>query len=166
MSSVEHRPSASALCNGDFILIETNSGRGRMQTDPDAPQHLLRMDAPDDEIGTAVLLALSRSRQIALEEIATFFDLERNDKLYAEWIIDLMHRYGYKTKRALFKDMMNVSIRLEKAGATIRFTPMRHEALEAWGREKGDGIEDVIVSAVSSPAEIGAGFRVALERCR
>lgn len=48
----------------------------------------------------------------------------------------------------------------------ITLSPTRHEKLEGWGRTKGDGIEDVILSADSSPAEIGAGLRLALSRCK
>lgn len=48
----------------------------------------------------------------------------------------------------------------------ITISPTRHEKLEGWGREKGDGIEDVILSVDSSPTEIGAGLRLALSRCK
>lgn len=139
------------------------SGYGLMKSDPDVPKHILDMDAQDDEVGSAVIYALSRSRQITLEETATFFDLDKAKKLYADKVADLMRRYRYKTKRALFKNMMNVSIRAEESGSVIRFTPMRHKASDSWVGD--DDIEDVIVPATSSPTELGAAFRIALSRC-
>lgn len=163
MIATGHRPRATAFSNEDFILIETKSGYGRMQTDPDAPQYLLSTDASDAEIGNSVLAALSRSRQIGLDEVATFFDLVRLEKEYSAWIEDLMRIYGYKARRALFKNMMNVSIELEESGAAIRFTPMRHKASDSWVGD--DDIEDVIVPATSSATELGAAFRIALSRC-
>lgn len=164
--STEHVPTAAAYSNGDFILVETKSGYGRMRADPEAPKYFLVAEALDDEIGNAVVAALSRSRQLELEETAAFFDPDRAAKSYANKVADMMGRYSYKTKRALFKNMMNISIGLEKSGTVIRFTPMRHKALDSWIREKDDGIEDVIVPATSSPTELGAAFRIALSRCR
>jgi len=74
-----------------------------------------------------------------------------------------MDRYGYRTKRALFKNMKSCGILAE--GDVIIISPSRHEKLEAWGREKGDGIEDVVIEANRSPSEIGAALRLAFSRC-
>lgn len=164
MSDTGHTPTAAAFSNSDFILIETNSGCGRMKTDPDAPQYLLSIDASDAEIGNSVMAALSRSRQIGLDEVAKFFDLVRLEKEYSAWIENLMRIYGYKTKRALFKGMMNCGIR--RVGDIIKFEPMRQVKQEMWEGTASHGEDDVIVPATSTPAEIGAAFRLALSRCR
>lgn len=74
----------------------------------------------------------------------------------------LINKYGYKTKRSLFKDMSHCIIHYVNEIITI--SPMRHEKLEAWaGLEQS---EHVILSADNSPAEIGAGLRLALSRCK
>lgn len=92
------------------------------------------------------------------------YDYKKAAERYAEWTQDLMARYGYKTKRALFKDMKNVSI--ESKNGVMTFSPSHHEKMEAWGREKGrDSFEDVMVSASSTAAEIGAALRLAFSRC-
>jgi hypothetical protein len=70
---------------------------------------------------------------------------------------------GYKTKTALFQNMKLCSITLSKG--TIKIDPTIHEKLEAWGRNKGDGIEDVLVPANSSASEIGAALRLGFSRC-
>lgn len=75
----------------------------------------------------------------------------------------MMDHYGYKTKRELFKKMRRCDV--EERRGVITIGPNHHEKLEAWGRDKGDGIEDVVIEANCSPSEIGAALRLALSRC-
>ncbi|MGJ8522580.1 Immunity protein CdiI-o11 [Carnimonas sp. R-84981] len=147
------------------MLIETQSGLGMVAADPLFSPHLLPPDIDNHHLGETILQALSDSRTLnVLEERVAFFDLEKGKEQYAAWISILMSKYGYKTKRALFKDMKNCGIRCEDG--TITISPTRHEKLEGWGRTKGDGIENVVLSIDNSPAEIGAGLRLALSRCK
>jgi len=74
-----------------------------------------------------------------------------------------MERYGYRTRRALFKDMEYCGI--FRKDEKIVFWPLIHKKLELWSRLKSDGIEDVIVPANGSPSEIGAALRLAFDRC-
>lgn len=156
---------ANVFTNQYFLSVNTYSGLGKNKRDPLFPSHLLPPDASEHDIGETILQALSDSRTLnVLEERIAFFDLEKGKEHYAAWIAMLMEKYGYKTKKALFKDMKNCGIHCVNGVITI--SPTRHEKLEGWGREKGDGIEDVILSADSSPSEIGAGLRLALSRCK
>lgn len=156
---------SSCYYTNEFLLIETQSGLGMVAADPLFPAHLLQPDASEQDIGETILKALSDSRTLnVLEERVDFFDLEKGKNQYAAWVAMLMEKYGYKTKKALFKDMKNCGIHL--TNDVIKISPTRHEKLEAWGRTKGDGIEDVILPVDSSPAEIGAGLRLALSRCK
>ncbi|MCW6567565.1 contact-dependent growth inhibition system immunity protein [Yersinia ruckeri] len=149
----------------EFLLIETKSGLGRVSSDPLFPSHLLPTDADEQSIGETILQALLNSRTLTvLEDRVAFFDLVKGKEQYAAWITMLREKYGYKTKKALFKDMKYCSIHCVNGVITI--SPTRHEKLEGWGREKGDGIEDVILSVDNTPAEIGAGLRLALSRCK
>jgi len=156
---------ASVYYTKEFLCIDTYSGLGRAGRDPLFPSRLLQPDASDHDIGETILQALSDSRTLnVLEERIAFFDLEKGKTQYAAWIAMLMEKYGYKSKKALFKDMKNCGIHCLNGVITI--SPTRHEKLEGWGREKGDGIEDVILPADSASAEIGAGLRLALNRCK
>lgn len=156
---------ASCYCTNEFLLIETQSGLGMVGADPLYPLHLLQPDADEHTIGKTILQALSDSRTLDNPvERMVFFDLDKGKEQYAAWISLLKERYGYKTKKALFKDMRNCGIHC--ANDVITISPKRHEKLEAWGRTKGDGIENVILSVNSSPAEIGAALRLALSRCK
>jgi hypothetical protein len=168
---------AQAICNSKFICVETYSGYGGGHSrDPKGKQHFLDSGAPDESLGNAVLDALAHSRSFVASAPRTDvqlhpeveFDMELYDyKLTAEryvaWVKELMERYGYKTKRALFKDMKTCFI--ARVGSSITFRPSRHEKLELWGRSKGDEFEDVVIPADSTPAEIGAAMRLGFSRC-
>lgn len=76
----------------------------------------------------------------------------------------LMGQYRYKTKKSLFKDMRKCGV--SYVNGVIEISPSNHYKLESWGTTKNDGLEDVILSTHNTPVEIGAGFRLALGRCR
>ncbi|EPG9047918.1 DUF1436 domain-containing protein [Klebsiella aerogenes] len=155
---------ANAFITNEFLLIETQSGLGRVRTDPEFSPHLLSPDADDQRIGETILQALSDSRTLTeLAERVVFFDLEKGKEQYVTWIAMLMERYGYKTKKSLFKDMKNCGIHCVNDVITI--SPTRHEKLEAWDGMGLKSSDNVILSVDSAPAEIGAGLRLALSRC-
>ena len=150
--------------NQDFIEVETFSGYRSRTSDPDGVQRLLPLGVSNEELGQVTLLALSKSRIIDVSEIGTFFNIDNVMKRYNAWVADLMAKYNYKTKRALFKKMMRCSIEISDGRLTI--SPSCHEKLEAWS---GKGISDddrVVLSVNSTTEEIGAGLRLALSRCR
>ena len=155
---------ATVYKNQDFIEVETFSGYSRRTSDPDGIQILLPLDVSDKELGQATLLALSKSRIIDVSEIGTFFNIDNVMKRYDAWVADLMAKYNYKTKRALFKNMMRCYVEISDGILTI--SPSWHEKLEAWS---GEGISDddkVVLSVKSTTEEIGAGLRLAFSRCR
>ncbi len=155
---------ASAKFNGDFYCIETYSGFRGGSGDPLGMQHLLSPDAANEVLGVALLNALAHSRFITDEkELRSFNNYEKRVAEYAKWVGGLMQRYGYKNKQRLFKSMESCQITCQDE--IIKITPYRHEKLEAWGREKDDGIEDVVINKNAPPEEIGAALRVAFERC-
>lgn len=151
----------SAYNSGDFIFIETDSGYRSSRGDPKGSQHFLRPDATDQEQGEAVLDALSKSRFVLPEEDMELYDYKLGQARYQAWIADLMTRYGYKTKRALFKEMKHCLI--ESCNGVLTIQPMHHEKLEAWsGLDKG---ESVSLPADSPSPEVGAALRLAFSRC-
>ena len=154
---------AESFSNGDFISVETYSGRGMTGRDPEGSQHLLEPDANDEALGIALLDAMARSRFLTLEENRTFFDHDVGTRRHSEWVDVLLRRYGYKTTRSLFENMMRCSCRTQDNQIIIR--PTHHQQLEGWGRERGDGIEDVVIPGDCSPTAVGAGLRLAFSRC-
>ncbi|MCA6218982.1 contact-dependent growth inhibition system immunity protein [Photorhabdus antumapuensis] len=155
---------ARCVFNGDFYCIETFSGYRMLSADPQGSYYLLSPDIDDEQLGMAVLDALFKSRLIPLEEIDDFFEPEKYDEQYKEWIDELIKTYGYRSKRQLFKRMRDCGIQLLDGNITIR--PTGHEKLELW---TGKGIVEsdyVIIPADSSPEEVGAALRLAFSRCR
>lgn len=156
---------ASVHSTKDFVCVDTYSGLGLVGRDPLYPSRLLLTTASEYDLGESILEALSNSRTLLnAEERVSFFDQEKSNKNYADWVGMLMEKFGHKTKKSLFKDMKNCSVHCINGVITI--SPTRHEKLEGWGRTKGDGIEDVILSVDSSPAQIGEALRLALSRCK
>ncbi|APW04087.1 CdiI family contact-dependent growth inhibition immunity protein [Salmonella enterica] len=175
MDSIVKTAWASVKANADFICVETYSGYRSNQLDPLGVQHLSSLNVSDLELGGMVKDALAHSRfvlpeprtDVWIHPEATFdmelYDYQRTAERYSDWIKRLMELYGYKTKKALFKGMKSCDISC--ANGVITISPSRHEKLEAWGGTGRGGSDKVVLSVNSSPAEIGAGLRLALSRC-
>lgn len=150
--------------NDDFIFIETYSGYFNCLPDPEGVRIYLSHPSTDIELGKSILEALSASRTIDPKLSPDFFDFRgRVAVQYESWVADLMSRFGYKTRRALFKNMKSCSV--DAVGDVITMRPSHHEKLEAW---TGKGIAEkdhVVVSSCCSHEEIGAALRLGLSRC-
>lgn len=156
---------ASVSITDDFFCIDTYSGLGLTARDFLYPSNLLSPDASEEDLGKAILSRLSQSRTItSREERADLLDLIKSKDRYNDWVKNLINSSNYKSRRALFKNMKKCGIHCVNDVVTI--SPSRHEKLEAWGRTKGDGIEDIILSTNASPEEIGAALRLAIKRCK
>ena len=154
----------NAFWNEDFYSIKTYSGLGLIGSDPSGAQHLLAAEATDDKLGAALLDALSKSRELTLDEYGEFFNYEKREIEYGKWVALMKEKYAYKTKKALFRVMRSCAVTLD--GEMLEIDPSRHEQLEAWS---GTGIKEsdkVIIPSNSSEAEIGAALRLAFSRCR
>ncbi|OHQ17091.1 contact-dependent growth inhibition system immunity protein, partial [Neisseria sp. HMSC064F03] len=120
------------------------------------------LDTDNGTLGTTVLQALANSRTLDNEAERIDFLKQESFKLrYEDWVANLCGNLGYKTRRALFQNMMSVDIWLHNG--CLKISPSRHVKLEAWDAIDAD---DVILSLDNSPEEIGAGLKLALSRCR
>lgn len=156
---------AVSVLHQDFISVETVSGRGRMRGDRvHGVEHFLPPNVSDRALGEAVQDAVSRSRFLSLEECDTFFHPDVCKREHEEWLEMMRERFGYKTKRALYKGMKNVTV--QQAYDVLKFSPSHQErSLDYWSG-KGLGPEDdVTIPATATPEEIGAALRLAFSRC-
>jgi hypothetical protein len=167
MNEVTKTAWASAKKKAEFFWIETCSGYRMTITDPKGKHHVLSAAVSDHELGVAVLDALAHSRFIPPrekpDEDRELFDADLGHQHYMNWLKKLMTTYGYKTKNSLFKDMELCNI--ECSDQSITILPNHHEKPETW---TGKGIspdKNVVISADSSPAEVGAALRLAFSRC-
>ena len=143
---------AGYKANERALIIQTWSGFGRYAPDHLYPPHILPLDTDNGTLGTTVLQALANSRTLDNEAERIDFLKQESFKLrYEDWVANLCGNLGYKTRRALFKNMMSGDIWLHNG--CLKISPSRH-------------VNDVILSLDNSPEEIGAGLRLALSRCR
>ena len=149
--------------NTKGIIIQTRSGLRMTMIDHLFPPAIFDHDIDNETLGKAVIQALSNSRTFIYDspEYKDFFDEEKSQHRYDDWVAGLCEKLGYKTKRALFKKMKSCSIWLNNG--RIKMSPSRQVKLEAW--DGISGVEDVVLSLDNSPEEIGAGLRLALSRC-
>ncbi|HQS84959.1 MAG TPA: contact-dependent growth inhibition system immunity protein [Alphaproteobacteria bacterium] len=163
MNNIIWKKRAMSKNNGDFISIESYSGHiNPNMADPSAPEYLLEVDSSDEIIGKNIIEALKNSRPLSLEEHRN--TAKNLAESYKTWIQKMMEKYGYKTKRALFKSMKSCSILYQDDFLTIK--PSKHVTLEGWS---GDGFNEedyVKIPEESSFSEIGAALRLAFTRCR
>ncbi|MCU1719279.1 contact-dependent growth inhibition system immunity protein [Pseudomonas sp. 5P_3.1_Bac2] len=175
MNDVVKTAWADAGVNQEFIYVKTYSGYRSSRADPQGVEHHASPETSDQELGFAVLDALTHSRfvlpeprkDVWIHPEATFdmelYDYSLTNLRYDQWVGSILERYGYKTKRALFKDMKKCSIESKRDQITIR--PSHHEKLEAWS---GNGISEsdyVTIPSGSSPSDVGAALRLAFSRC-
>lgn len=175
MNDLVPRAWAGIKVNKELLCVQTYSGYRGCQADYKGVMHLLTPDAPEQVIGEALLDALSKSRfvlpeprsDVWIHPEATFdselYDFDAAAQRYKDWISQLMSQYGYKTKRALFKDMKSCSVESKDGQIIIR--PSRHEKLEGWGDTGKGGSDHVVIPDNSTPVEFGAALRLALSRC-
>ncbi|WP_146736383.1 contact-dependent growth inhibition system immunity protein [Neisseria sicca] len=153
---------AGYKANERALIIQTWSGFGRYAPDHLYPPHILPLDTDNGTLGTTVLQALANSRTLDNEaERIDFLKQESFKPRYEDWVANLCGNLGYKTRRALFKNMMSGDIWLHNG--CLKISPSRHVKLEAWDAIDAD---DVILSLDNSPEEIGVGLRLALSCCR
>lgn len=163
MNEVKKKERAGVYANEAFICIETCSGYRSCIADPSGRQFLLSPSASNAELGSAILEALACSRFVLPEQAPELFDYRLITSRYAEWAEKLRSAYRFKSKRALFKNMIHCSI--ERDDDSLRIEPTTHEKLESWSGA-GIGPEDhVVVSTAASPGDLGAALAMALERC-
>ncbi len=156
---------AEAWSNGTVLIVAAYTGFSGWRM-PGSREIGLAADADDATLGAAVNEALAYSRELSLHdwyEGGGDRSVPEKMALYRAWRDSLMSRYGYKTQRALFVNMLHVA--LDRRGGLLQCSPSNHEKIDAWG---GDGIppnSEVVVTAGRPPAEIGAALRLTFSRC-
>lgn len=160
MRNIEAR--ASAFFNQDFFYIRTMSRGMLSYTEPNAPPHYLPPDVDDATLGQTLRLALKSSKQVSVEEFHGILNsgvIDRLEKDRQAWV---MKEYGYKNKRAMYRNMENCSI--DMVEGHIEIQPMHHKSLDGYSATTEDP-QLVSVPITAAEVEIGAALREGFRWC-
>ncbi|WP_093212860.1 MULTISPECIES: contact-dependent growth inhibition system immunity protein [unclassified Variovorax] len=151
----------SVFCSRDFYCMWPQTGHRLLCNDPRLDYVLLPPDSSPESLGTHVRLALNQSTAIPWEEFQVIFNSGDVQKAVSRWEDELSKKFGYKTRKALFKNMKNCLVKESDEG--IEFTPTRQDRLDGW---QGLGAEEKIhISSESSNEAVGAALLKTLGRC-
>ncbi len=164
---------ASVLANERFFCLRTCSRYRASIVDPQGAAIYLEPSACDERLGEAVLNCLAQSRFVApyadkrvnpeAGVDAELHDPVRIGDRYESWVKEMMAKYGYKSRRALFAGLRNCQVSM--ADSEIVMTPTYRDGKEGWsGFSDEDG--GLKISASAAPADVGAALRRALGDCK
>jgi len=154
------KKTATVYKSEKFICVDPLSGANILKylEDDESCRFYLVPDATDEALGQALLAALHRSRFVDERE---FFDPERAKRAEANWQKEAMRRYGYKTKRDVYKNLDWCLAKI--SDGKISFRPHHHDKLDSWRSLPPD--QTVVIPATDDAVAVGAALRLALDRC-
>jgi hypothetical protein len=144
-----------------FELVTMSQGMLRYG-EPSAPLHHLPPNASDTALGATLRIALSASKRVSVEDFQKIFHSGIIQKTGEDRTKSTMQKYGYKTKRALYKNMMCCWISV--LDGKIEIAPSHHKSLDSYTATQ-DGPEPLFLDASISDAELGAALREGFKRC-
>lgn len=131
--------------------------------DPDVAPHYLESGVNDAELGEALRSALRESKCVSAEDFQNLFKsgvIQNAERERVEWA---MARYGYKTKRAMYKDMRCCWIKFQ--GGVVEIKPTFHKSMDCYTGLSNGGPGIIHVRDAVSDAELGAALREGFGRC-
>lgn len=154
---------ASIYYNGDFFEFVTMS-RGMLgYADPDAPPSYLTPDATNEKLGSAVRDALSSSKRISVSDFQALFKSGVVQKTQKEREIAVIHRYGYKSRRAVYLNMLCCWI--SAFDEVIQIQPTLHDSLDGYKGISKDGPEILRIPRSATDTELGTALKEGFRRC-
>lgn len=145
----------------DFISVTANSMGSLYYFEYSFQPILLRVDCSNEQLGLAILEALSHSKQISINEFSENFESGFFREKYNEYIQYLVKRFNYKNKKQLFRTILSVSI--SEIDDEFQAISTHQDSLYGFSAE-GQSCITLIKSSVS-PSALGTFAREALSRC-
>jgi hypothetical protein len=154
---------ANVYFNGDFFGIRTMSQSGLQYADPEIDPSYLKPDVDNQNLGNTLRIALSKSKEIGDKEFMEMFKSGIVQEKAKEENKKLMKQYGYKTKRALYKNMNCCWISVYEGKIEIK--PTHHDFIDGYSGISNDGPEILYLPVTATDEELGAALREGLSRC-
>ena len=154
---------ADLLGNNQFIVIKTFTATPLSIADPKGLKIYLPPNPEPAILGAGIREAIAKSRKPDWREYNQKFSHDQNKIRYEEWVANVMMRYGYKTRRAMFKGMKSCGIE-HFSGVTV-LRPSRHYTLEGWDGEGIPQSHRIGVRDESDDRTLGEAALLTLSRC-
>ncbi|WP_197388765.1 contact-dependent growth inhibition system immunity protein [Ralstonia pseudosolanacearum] len=154
---------ATAFSNGDFICIVAQSVGMMAYPEPSASPHYLSPDVGDAALGSALRAALASSKHVSVEEFQKIWNsgvIENIESERDDWI---KKQYGYKTKRAMYKNMDTCNV--SGIDDRVKIQPTHQKTLDGYTVRKDEGPFPLYVPGAAADAELGAALREGFKRC-
>jgi hypothetical protein len=154
---------AAIYANDESICVQTCSGLRRSVADPQGTLVFMAWPPSHEELGDALKTALLRSRTLAPEQLSELFDVNEIKARYESWVATYMQRFGYASRRALFKDMKHCPV--EFADGVIKISATTHDESEGWSG-RGIDVDLAATPEAASAPELGEAALRAIGLCR
>lgn len=161
MAKIDGR--ADAFFNGEFFYIRTMSQGMLAYAEPDAEPHYLSPDATNENLGRVMRRALVATKLVTPTEFQVIYKSGVVQKVGDERNTLTMAKYGYKSKKAMYREMMCCWIEL--ADGQVGITPTVHDSLDGYHGASKDGLEILQLPQGATDAELGAALREGFRRC-
>lgn len=154
---------ADVYFNRDYFELRTMSQGMLSYAEPSVLPHYLPPDVDDATLGRTLRIALAASKQVSVEEFQKIFQSGVVQQLGKDRAALAMKQYGYKTKRAMYRQMDCCWISV--ADGQIEIAPAHHKSLDGYTANKIDGPFPLYVAETVSDAELGAALREGFRHC-
>jgi hypothetical protein len=112
-------------------------------------------------VGQAVCEQLSKSTVLSIQEFRAIADSGAIQASTDSWGNAMCNQFGYKSRRALYRLMLQCNIK--ELDDKLTFAPTCHNRLYGWSGIQG--VDDVVIPAGSSNEAIAAALNEAFRRC-
>ncbi|MET2524667.1 contact-dependent growth inhibition system immunity protein [Ralstonia pseudosolanacearum] len=153
----------AALTNGDFTCIVSQSVGMMAYPEPSASPHYLSPNVDGAALGSALRVALASSKRVSVDEFQEIWKSGVIDNIESNRDNWIKKQFGYKTKRAMYKNMDTCNV--SGVDGQIKIQPTHQKSLDGYTVRKDEGPFPLYVPGTATDAELGAVLREGFRRC-
>jgi len=163
----QERAWANVIADNNLISIKTLHGLWRSGfwdvslPDLESQQSYLKSTSSDEELGEAVIAALSASKKINFEENEGYYKKERFLPLFEKYETQILEKFAYESVSDMDKCVLYCQISVKND--TIRMQPWRNK-YEGLYRKRAIKYNIIHTPLSDAPSKIGASLRAALSQ--
>lgn len=157
----QERAWATVVANNNLISIETIIGIWKFGfwsdylLDLEGKQFYLKPNSPDEELGEAVITALSASKKISIEDAKDYVEDKKFLPLLKEHEKQVLEKFGYENRHDMQEDVLYCLISVKNDLITM-------QCMQIQEGKKPKKYNIIHTPLTSPPSKIGAALRAAL----